>query len=300
MTPSIITRRHRGTHSTVCKNPNPSYEPPERKRLAFLSDAVKSSLDKDVTRSDVAVLVRKQIGRQKQFYPDRTKAIRALHAIFADRVNLVTFQVEISLRNASDLAGLTTVSKAEEQKGKDDPTYDPVVSISRASRALSDMVDMGWIIAKDEWQVWDKEAGAWCDKYFEVTPLFFKACGITEERLLKQQSQRLGYLKNQALMKGRTPEEVGRMSIAEIKAERKQQWRRKVFDRRSKEMARKKEHRALHNKTRAEQRQVAQRRVLDGLSKEELQQLTPSSYEALINKEIAMLRKFTGVTPPLE
>ncbi|MEF1204295.1 plasmid replication initiator RepA [Photobacterium damselae] len=294
------TRRHRGLHSTVCKNPNPTYTAPERSRLPFLADVLKASQSKNVTLSDVAVLMRKQIGRKKRFYRDRENAIRALHSVMSDRVNLVTFQVEISLRNASDAAGLTTVSPAEVQKGKDDPFHTPVVSISRASRALQDMIDMGWIIAKDEWQVWDKEAGAWSDKYYEATPLFFKACGITEERLLKQQSQRLAYLKHQATSRGLSPEAVGRMSIAEIKAERKLQWRRNAFERRGKEMARKKASRALHEKTRQEQREVAQKRVLSSLSHDELQRMDARTYESLVNKEIAGLRKFAGVSPPIE
>ncbi|MCV5991392.1 hypothetical protein OFO94_35565, partial [Escherichia coli] len=81
----------------------------------------------------------------KRIYKDRAKAINALHSVFSAHVNLVTFQIEISLRNASDLAGLTTVSEAEIKRAEEDKLHTPIVSISRASRALKDMVEMGVI-----------------------------------------------------------------------------------------------------------------------------------------------------------
>ncbi|MCV5690605.1 hypothetical protein OFN32_40985, partial [Escherichia coli] len=77
------------------------------------------------------------------------------------------------------LAGLTTVSEAEIKRAEEDKLHTPRVSISRASRALKAMVEMGVIKADKEWQVWDKEAGCWIDKYFEVTPLFFQMVGVT-------------------------------------------------------------------------------------------------------------------------
>ncbi len=294
-------RRSRGTHSTVCKNPNPSYEVPttHTRRLAFIRDLVEASQSKDVTKSDVAMLTRCQIGRQKQFYRDRAKAINALHTVFSEHVNLVTFQVEISLRNASDAAGLSTVSAAEQQKATEDKTYTPAVSISRASRALKDMIDMGWIRADADWQVWDKEAGCWIDKYFEVTPLFFNAVGITTERVKRQQASRLGFLQKEALKAGLTAEEVGRMSITQIKAERKQLWRKRAFERRAKETERKKITRKLNERTRSEQRRVASERVLASLSPFEIQTMTHQDFNSLVNKEIAMLRKFTDTAPPI-
>ncbi|EGR2700615.1 hypothetical protein DUG79_25695 [Vibrio parahaemolyticus] len=301
MEPTRTHNRVRGFHSTRCKNPNPAYEVPEnhRKRLAFVRDLVDASQSRDVTRSDEAMLARCQGSRQKHFYKDRAKAINALHSVFSEHVNLVTFQIEISLRNASDASGLSTVSDVEQKRGQEDPTHTPVVSISRASRALKDMIAMGWIVAKDEWQVWDKEAGCWIDKYYEATPLFFNACGITTERVLRQQSTRLGYLKDQALKAGRTPAEVGRMSVSQIKAERQQQWRKKAFERRGKEQARKKAVRALHGKDRAEQRKVAQRRVLDALTPYEAQTIDQQTFKDMVNKEIAMLRKFADISPPI-
>ncbi|TPB41788.1 hypothetical protein DXJ78_24135 [Vibrio parahaemolyticus] len=297
----ITSRRVRGTHSTQCKNRNPHYQVPEnhRKRLAFIRDLVDASQSRDVTRSDEAMLSRHQGDRQKHFYRDRANAINALHSVFSEHVNLVTFQVEISLRNASDAAGLSTVSDAEQQRAKEDPTHTPVVSISRASRAFKDMVALGWIRADKDWQVWDKEAGCWIDKYFEVTDLFFNACGITTERVLRQQAMRMGYLKEQALKNGKTPEQVGRMSLTQIKADRKLQWRRNAFERRGKEHARKKALRALHDKDRAEQRRVAQDRVLAALSPFEMQTISQLQFKELVNKEIAMLRKFAGISPPV-
>ncbi|TOP80436.1 RepA family replication protein, partial [Vibrio parahaemolyticus] len=87
---------------------------------------------------------------------------------------------------------------------------------------------------------WDKEAGCWIDKYFEATPLFFQMVGVTPERLEKERNKRLGYLKHQAIESGMTPEQVGRMSITQLKAQNQLQWRKRAFERRAKEQARKK------------------------------------------------------------
>lgn len=296
-----ITKRVRGTHSTCCKNPNPFYEVPEshKKRPMFIRDLVKSVKARDITATDEAMLGRRQTHREKHFYRDRNRAMNALAAVFCEHVNIVTWQVEISLRNASDSAGLSTISDAEQRKAQDDETYTPRVSISRASRAFKDMVDMGWIVARQTDQVWDAHAGAWIDKYYEVTELFFNACGITSEKLLRVQSQWLGYHKSKALAHGMSPAEVGRMSISQMKADRKVQWRRRAFERRRTDSARKKALRDLHGKNRAEQRQVAMRRVLDALSESDIRAMQPETFKALVNKEIAALRKFTHTSPPL-
>jgi len=293
------SRRRRGEHSTKCKNSNPSYQVPDshKKRLAFIRDLVDASQSRDVTRSDVAMLARSWTKREKHYYLDRVNAINALHAVFSEHVNLVTHQIEISLRNASDAAGLTTISAEEQKKADEDPTYTPKYSISRASRALDDMVELQWIMAPKHWQVWDKEAGQWIDKYYEATMLFFNAAGITNERVEKQQNARLGFLKNQALSAGRTPEEVGRMSVTQIKEERRQAWRKKAFERRQLESARKSIHKKLHGKTRTDQRHIAMIRVLDRLG-DDSKFIEPSQYKELVNKEIAMLRKFAGVSAP--
>lgn len=295
--PSPLTRRVRGSHSTRVKNPNPGYEIPgsHRKRLAFIRDLVEASQIRDVTRSDEAIWARTTSTRKKHFYADRVKSICALHTVFSEHVNLVTHDIEISIRNASDAAGLTTVSDAELEKAKNDPTYTPKVSISRASRAFHDMIELGWILADEKWQVWDKEAGQWIDKVFQATPLFFNAAGITTERIEKQQQMRLGYLKNQALQQGHTPEQVGRMSVTEIRQHRRQQWRKNAFERRSNEASRKKIKRELNEKDRNEQRQVATRRVLNQLDGEIVDL---PLFKKLVNKEIAMLRKFAQLEPP--
>lgn len=298
-----VTQRTRGDHSTRVKNPNPGYQVPEShtKRLAFIRDLVEASQSRDVTRVDESALSISQLKyrgiRQKRFYADRVKAINALHAVFCEHVNLVTHDIEISIRNASDAAGLSTVSAAEQQRADDDPNYTPKVSTSRASRAFRDMVEMGWIYAESDWQVWDKEAGQWIDKVFQASELFFNVAGITSERVEKQQKSRLGYLKNKALRGGLSPEEVGRMSVTEIRQHRRHQWRRNAFERRSKEANRKKVYRALQDKERLEQRQLAQRRVLDALDTDALN-ISTSEFKELVNREIAMLRKFSGVTAP--
>lgn len=293
------SRRRRGTHSTVCKNRFPEYQVPENhtKRLAFIVDLVSASQARDVTQSDVAVLCRRQnLTRQKRFYTDRARAINALHAVFAEHVNMATFQVRISIRNASDAAGLTTVSKAELDKAAANPAYTAQVSISRASRAFRDMIDLGWIVADEKWQVWDKEAGAWIDKVFEVTELFFNAAGITTERVMKIHRQRMAWITKRGDM-GLTPEQIGNMSITQLKEHARTVYRHKAFERRAKEHARKKIIRQLHEGDLAAQRRIAQNRVLDALG-DGIRYLDKQQFADLVNREIAMLRKFSGVSAP--
>ncbi len=299
---NVTHKRTRGTHSTVCKNRDPSYEVPDshRKRLAFISDLVEKSLSRDVTKSDAAVLCRLQSSRRKKrFYIDRARAMNALHAVFSEHVNMATFQVKISLRNASDAAGLTTVSKSELDKAAENPAYSAQVSISRTSRAFRDMIDLGWINAPEQWQVWDKDAGAWIDKVFEVTPLFFNAAGVTTERVMKIHNQRIGWMKKHGDMAGLglSAEQIGAMSLTELKEFSRMVWRHKAFERRAKEMARKKVIRQLHDGDIAAQRSIAQARVVAALG-DSIKHLDLAEFKSLVNREIAMLRKFSGVSAP--
>jgi hypothetical protein len=289
----------RGDHSTVCKNNAPSYSVPEnhKKRLAFISDLVEKSLGRDVTKSDEAMLSRAQNLRQKQFYPDRAKAINALHAVFSEHVNVVTHQIEISIRNASDAAGLSTISQNEENKHKEDKTHTAVVSISRASRAFKDMVDMGWLLAPAQWQVWDKERNQWIDKYYEATTLFFNAVGITTERVEKQRNSRLGYIKKNHSFFGYSEAQAGRLSITKLKADRKVAWRRAAFERRATLQTKQKISRELSHKVRTDQRAVASKRVLDFLG-DDIYKVNHTIFKDLVNKEIASIRKFTDTQAP--
>ena len=298
MVSQVVTARVRGTHSTRVKNPHPTYVVPttHKKRLAFIRQLVSRSQSRDVLLSDVAMLAHSWSSRKKRIYKDRAKAIRALHTVFSEHVNLVTHQVEISLRNASDAAGLSTISEAEQAKAAANPDYVPVVSISRASRALRDMIALGWIRADNDWQVWDRAEGAWTDKYFEATDVFFVTAGVTAETVHKQREQRLGWYKQVALEAGLSIEEVGRMSVSSLKTIRRQIWRQKAFERRATAQTRKKLHRALHGKSRDEQRAVAIHRVLNRVA--DTTQLDINLLKQLVDKELAMLRKFTGTSPP--
>lgn len=295
-----IDSRKRGEHSTICKNKTPAYIIPEthKKRLAFIRDLVDNSQRRDVTISDEAMLSRAQNLRQKRFYPDRAKAIRALHAVFSEHINVVTHQIEISLRNASDAAGLSTTSEIESNKAKADPTHTPVVSISRTSRAFKDMVQMGWLVSPPEWQVWDKENGQWIDKYYEATMLFFNAAGITSERVENQRNSRLGFIKANHVNYGYSKAQAGRLSITQLKADRKVAWRRAAFKRRSTVQTKHKLSRELKDKARTEQRAVASKRVLDFLGDDIYKINDPQVFKDLVNKEIASIRKFTGTKPP--
>ncbi len=296
--------RQRGTHSTVCKNRSPEFVESQHYKNppAFIRDLIEKSHNADVTRSDASVWSHSLNGRQRRIYEDRAKAINALHECFSRHVNLATMQVNISLRNASDACGLTTTSQNELNKA--DPTHEnyipdhtPVVSISRASRAFRDMIELGMIRAEKQWQVWDKNAGAWVDKVFEVTQLFFEAVGITAERVEKQQNARLAYLgKNGDSYTGLTAEQVGMMSLNELKEFGRHAWRRAAFERRSKQQKLRKDKRVCKKADNAGSlRQEAIRRVQESLGGKPMVDL--QQFKRLVNLEIASLRRASAPPP---
>lgn len=286
------------THCNRVKNANPAYEVPRTHttRLAFVRDLVEKSQKINIVKSDAAVYMRPALARKKIFYPDREKAMRALATVFCEHVNLVTHQVQISLRNAADACGLSTISQTELNKAKLDKSYSPKPSISRVSRAFKDMVDLGWIVAHKEWQVWDKHAGQWVDKYFEVTELFFKALGITPERVARQRDARLKYLRKQGIKSGLTPEQLGVMSITEIKERQRLAHYRKVFDRIKEKRAITKVKRAMTPKTPEQQRHIAQQRVLSRLGAT-ASLMSLDVFKGLVNQELAQLRAIAQYEP---
>ena len=285
-------------HCNRVKNANPNYTVPNNHttRLAFVRDLVEKSQKINIVKSDAAVYMRPALARKKIYYPDREKAMRALATVFCEHVNLVTHQVQISLRNAADVCGLSTTSQTELNKAKLDKSYSPKPSISRASRAFKDMVDLGWIVAHKEWQVWDKHAGQWVDKYFEVTELFFKALGITPERVARQRDARLKYLRKQGIKNGLTPEQLGVMSVTEIKERQRLAHYRKVFDRIKEKRAITKVKRAINPKTPEQQRHIAQQRVLSRLGAT-ASLMSLETFKGLVNQELAKLRSIAEYEP---
>lgn len=281
------------------KNTSPSFTVPaaHTKRLAFIRDLVDKCDHVNVVKSDVAMYMRPTMQRTKAFYPDREKAIRALTKVFCEHVNLVTHQVKITLVQAAALTGLDTVSEAETVKAKLNPNYTPNKNISRVSRAFKSMIDLGWIVAPREWQKWDKHSGQWLDKYFEVTDLFFTALGITKERVEKHRTARLKYLCSKDKAFGLSAEELGEMSISEIKTRQRIAHYRSALERVRTKRATSKIKRSMSNKTAQEQRSVAQEAVIRKLG-DDIETVTFNSFKDLINIELAQLRSISGITKP--
>ncbi|MPW28276.1 hypothetical protein F9L16_04585 [Agarivorans sp. B2Z047] len=111
---TVISKRRRGNHSTRVKNLNPTGKTSDRlsKRPKFIQDIVKASQTRNIAVSDVVQFGIAQLklygDRKRGIYADCAKAMTALVTVFSEHINIVTHQVEISLRNASDMAGLTT------------------------------------------------------------------------------------------------------------------------------------------------------------------------------------------------
>lgn len=296
-----MTKKSKAKQLKYCnkvKNDNPQFETPayyaNRGRLAFINDAVEKSKQVDVLMSDVALWARKNNDRAKAFYKDRANAIRALVTCFIEHYDVATGLCKISLRRAADLCGLSTISQAEKDKAEKDPTYTPKVNICRATRAAKDMNDMGWINAPKCWQVWDKNSQHWIDKLFELTPLIFKAVGITPERLERQRKARIKYLARKGWL-GMTHDEIMQTPISELKAITRNIHVRNVFERRAKQQQVAKLKRQMHGKTPEQQRNVAQARVIERLGAE-VKFMADHLFSREINQELATIRRI--VSPP--
>lgn len=274
------------------QNPHPAYQVPEshykKGRLAFIDDVVEKSKQVDVLLSDVAMWARKNNDKAKAFYKDRANAIRALVTCFVEHYNVVTGRCNISLRSAADFCGLSTISPAEKEKAEKDPTYEPKVNTSRATRAVQDMVDMGWIHAPRNWQIWDKARGHWIDKIFELTPLLFKAIGITPERLERQRTTRLKYLAKKNWL-GLSADQIATMSISEIKEKERNVYVKSVFDRRKQKQAVAKLKRQMHGKSAEQQRNVAAARVIERLGAQ-VKCMSDVQFNQSVNQELAFIR----------
>jgi len=279
------------------KNPNPEFNPSDEQlsKMVFLKNLYLKNKDKNIIDSDVVVFLRHGTERSKAFYPDRVRAMRALLDVFSQHINLVTHQVKISIRNASDACGLSTYSDAELEKEKLDPSYTPQPNITRASRAFKDLVDLGICVADKSWQVWAKGEHQWIDKYFEVTPLFFKAFGVNPETVDKHRTNRINYLIKSGSSKGLdanlSPEQLGEMSITEIKLHDRMAYVRKVFERLREKRHASKTKRDILKLENKNLRKVAQENVVKKLGDRILQFTSPEPFIALVNQELALLRR---------
>ena len=189
------------------------------------------------------------------------------------------------------------ISNYHEEKAKADPTYNPKPSISRASRAFKDMIDLGWIVARKDWQVWDKDQGQWLDKYYEVTELFFKALGITPERVEKNRQNRLAYHKKKGGLLGLTVSQLGNMSLSEIKTWCRLSHYRRAFERLKDKREISKAKRRTLTKTPQQQRDIAQQVVIKRLG-QDLNHTPIEVFKALVNQEVAKMRSQAGYSPP--
>ncbi|GEK08950.1 plasmid replication initiator RepA [Pseudoalteromonas peptidolytica] len=291
-----ITKSNRKGAVDYCnrvKNADPRFDVPEshyqKGRLAFINDAVKKSHEVNVLLSDVAMWARANCDRYKAFYKPRADAIRALVSCFAEHYHVVTGQCQVSLRNAADLCGLSTISQREKEKAKSDPAYTPRPNITRATRAFQDLVEMGWVNAPKNWQIWDKHGGQWIDKLFELTPLFFKALGITPERLERQREARLKYLAKSNWL-GLSADELASKSLNELKQAVRHLYARAVFERRAKKQEAAKLRRQLKGKTPGEQRHVAAQRVIKRLGTQ-VKSMSNELFSAETNQELALMRR---------
>ncbi|MBB1415277.1 hypothetical protein H5122_18070, partial [Pseudoalteromonas sp. SG43-8] len=126
--------------------------------------------------------------------------------------------------------------------------------------------------------------------------LFFKALGITPERVARQRDARLKYLRKKGINSGLTADQLGFMSITEIKERQRLAHYRRAFERLAEKRAITKVKRAINPKTPEQQRHVAQQRVLSRLGAT-ASLMSLEVFKGLVNQELAQLRAIAQYEP---
>jgi len=296
---------------SCAQNPNPTFAKPQaylKKPPVLIQEALKLSAERSILDADQAVYARACGDRQKNYYPDRRAAIRAITDCLLQHVNLVTLDVQISYRKIADLCGLSTISRAElakvaeaKEKGR---CYRPAVSITRVTRGIKDIIELGGVYAPREWQTWDDAYfGHWIDKQFSLTPVFFELLGVTPERLQKHRAARLAYLQKQAKAKNWDLAICGLDSISQYTSFRRNEYRVSIYEQRKQIRAAERAERHIKDKGQQEQRQYVIRYLIQALGMDEIKHMGPRGLNGLINIELGKLRAHVqscGEDPPTQ
>lgn len=185
--------------------------------------------------------------KERRINEHRAKAINAICACIADRVNIVTGKVHITLSQISDYCGLTTYNK------------DGVPCYSRASRAINEHLEAIGAIHCDRF--WDETTSSWIPNLIWVTELFFTLINYEYGKYLAAQQQQLAWEN-----KGLRDSGEKAISVTEARRRAKTKHIQIAFEIRAKKRAFAKQIRQA-KKIAAMEKQDAQNKILNDLVK---------------------------------
>ncbi|MGP4123936.1 MAG: plasmid replication initiator RepA [Sodalis sp. (in: enterobacteria)] len=209
-------------HNTIrdcyVSNPYPRYQQlkADAVKPAILKVLVKMAQDSNPSRHEAWYTTPRldlKTGLKKPFMKrmnaHRARAVNALMVAMADRLNIVSAKVEASVEQLSDWCGLSTGSRAKK-------------SISRASRALTTLEELGAIKCE---RVWDDTTHSYIPKIIWVTELFFVLINYEVGKFLAAQNQQLAW-ENQKLR----AKSEGPITLSEARRRAKENHIKKAFD----------------------------------------------------------------------
>ncbi|CRL46824.1 IncFII RepA protein family protein (plasmid) [Sodalis glossinidius str. 'morsitans'] len=270
-------------------NPYPCYRSPtpEAAKPAIVKALVKAAQNSNPARHEAWYTTPRldvKTGLKKPFIKrmnaHRARAVNALMVAMADRLNIVSGKVEASVEQLSDWCGLSTGNGAKK-------------SISRASRALTTLEELGAIKCE---RVWDDSTHSYIPKIIWVTELFFVLIDYEVGKFLSAQNQQLAWENKKLREKGEGP-----ITLSEARRRAKEKHIKNAFDYRLKKRA--------FNKQRRHARKIdemapsqARHFIINDLvklhSKDELEAMGHQGLRRLVDQRYHALRKLAASTAP--
>lgn len=200
-------RRHRGTHSTACKCPEPVYvRPAQFKPLAGEHGrALRNLMHHDrktgywqirrrVSADMRFIFLRKACGRKRALRPEMRHLIDALFVVFVSTVDLATDIVTLNISKLAEALSPRDVN------GQIIP--EKAVTVSRVSRAIQLLCLFGVIDAPAT--EWDLMNGCRFPKHVNLTEAGWQMTGVNMDKLRAEQETRRQAIRDGVLKPGET------------------------------------------------------------------------------------------------
>ncbi|HGJ5892146.1 MAG TPA: plasmid replication initiator RepA [Arsenophonus apicola] len=272
-------------------NPYPRYQPPkaDAAKPAIVKALVKAAQNSNSARHEAWYTTPRldlKTGLKKLFIKrmnaHRARAVNALMVAMADRLNIVSGKVEASVEQLSDWCGLSTGSAAKK-------------SISRASRALTTLEELGAIKCE---RLWDDTTHSYIPKIIWVTELFFVLIDYEVGKFLAAQNQQLAWENKKLRKKGEGP-----ITLSEARRRAKEKHIKQAFDYRLRRIAFNKQRRharKIDEMGQSQARQTIMNDLVKLHSKEELEAMGHQKLRRLVDQRYHTLRKIAAstATPP--
>ncbi len=191
--PARKTRRRRGTHSTACLCPEPSwYRPDNFKKLpGQLGHAYNRLVRRDrktgalslrmrISRHPYFVQLREQAGRKRDFRPERENLLDAIVPLMVSTVDRAT---HIDTINLSKMAWQLSEKDSEGNVIRK-------VTVPRVCRLLQHMMEYG-LLALPEGVTWDPFNRKWFPKHVVLTERLWKIIGVDLDKLYAEQAEQV-------------------------------------------------------------------------------------------------------------